>query len=195
MAKIDLKDTRNIGIMAHIDAGKTTTTERILYYTGKTHKIGEVHDGAATMDWMVQEQERGVTITAAATTCFWKKDGETYIGTLNDLPLDASGCRFCGACIEVCPTGALQDREGTFRKDLVKEEALIPCCTEKKSLFGFSIYSISVRSVTASIKASGSRITAYSLLSSVTSISGYISSNFLRLPVYFTMTSHVSVSS
>ena len=72
MAKIDLKDTRNIGIMAHIDAGKTTTTERILYYTGKTHKIGEVHDGAATMDWMVQEQERGVTITAAATTCFWK---------------------------------------------------------------------------------------------------------------------------
>ncbi len=75
MAKIDLKDTRNIGIMAHIDAGKTTTTERILYYTGKTHKIGEVHDGAATMDWMVQEQERGVTITAAATTCFWKYPG------------------------------------------------------------------------------------------------------------------------
>jgi len=67
MAKIELKDTRNIGIMAHIDAGKTTTTERILYYTGKTHKIGEVHDGAATMDWMVQEQERGVTITAPAT--------------------------------------------------------------------------------------------------------------------------------
>lgn len=67
-----LKDTRNIGIMAHIDAGKTTTTERILYYTGKSHKIGEVHDGAATMDWMVQEQERGVTITSAATTCFWK---------------------------------------------------------------------------------------------------------------------------
>ena len=74
MAKIkyDLKDLRNIGIMAHIDAGKTTTTERILYYTGKTHKIGEVHDGAATMDWMGQEQERGVTITSAATTCFWK---------------------------------------------------------------------------------------------------------------------------
>ena len=74
MAKIkyDLKDLRNIGIMAHIDAGKTTTTERILYYSGKTHKIGEVHDGAATMDWMVQEQERGVTITSAATTCFWK---------------------------------------------------------------------------------------------------------------------------
>ncbi|MEE8680763.1 MAG: elongation factor G [Olsenella sp.] len=70
--KYDLHSLRNIGIMAHIDAGKTTTTERILYYTGKTHKIGEVHDGAATMDWMVQEQERGVTITSAATTCFWK---------------------------------------------------------------------------------------------------------------------------
>ena len=69
MAKAnDLKLTRNFGIMAHIDAGKTTTTERILYYTGKTHKIGEVHDGAATMDWMVQEQERGVTITASAKT-------------------------------------------------------------------------------------------------------------------------------
>ena len=63
---------RNIGIMAHIDAGKTTTTERILYYTGVSHKIGEVHDGAATMDWMEQEQERGITITSAATTCFWQ---------------------------------------------------------------------------------------------------------------------------
>src|SRR5574343_953189 len=67
----DLKFTRNIGIAAHIDAGKTTTTERILYYTGKSHKIGEVHDGAATMDWMAQEQERGITITSAATTCTW----------------------------------------------------------------------------------------------------------------------------
>ena len=91
MAKIDLRDTRNIGIMAHIDAGKTTTTERILYYTGKTHKIGEVHDGAATMDWMVQEQERGVTITAAATTCFWKypggkSDGKEYRFQIIDTP-------------------------------------------------------------------------------------------------------------
>jgi elongation factor G len=73
-----LQQYRNIGIMAHIDAGKTTTTERILYYTGKSHKIGEVHDGAATMDWMEQEQERGITITSAATTCFWRRHGENH---------------------------------------------------------------------------------------------------------------------
>ena len=73
-----LKYTRNIGIMAHIDAGKTTTSERILFYTGLTHKIGEVHDGAATMDWMAQEQERGITITSAATTAFWNYNNEKY---------------------------------------------------------------------------------------------------------------------
>ena len=67
-----LENTRNFGIMAHIDAGKTTTTERILFYTGRNYKIGETHDGSATMDWMAQEQERGITITSAATTCFWK---------------------------------------------------------------------------------------------------------------------------
>ncbi|MCQ2151205.1 MAG: elongation factor G [Bacteroidales bacterium] len=86
MAKRDLRYTRNIGIMAHIDAGKTTTSERILYYTGKTHKIGEVHEGAATMDWMVQEQERGITITSAATTAFWHYAGETYQINLIDTP-------------------------------------------------------------------------------------------------------------
>ena len=76
-----LNDYRNIGIMAHIDAGKTTTTERILYYTGKSYKIGEVHDGAATMDWMEQEQERGITITSAATTCF----GLEWTSNLNHI--------------------------------------------------------------------------------------------------------------
>ena len=86
MAKRDLNFTRNIGIMAHIDAGKTTTSERILYYTGKTHKIGEVHEGAATMDWMVQEQERGITITSAATTAFWHYNGQTYQINLIDTP-------------------------------------------------------------------------------------------------------------
>ncbi|PLW97055.1 MAG: elongation factor G [Marinilabiliales bacterium] len=81
-----LSHTRNIGIMAHIDAGKTTTTERILYYTGINHRIGEVHDGAATMDWMVQEQERGITITSAATTVFWKKDNQQYKINIIDTP-------------------------------------------------------------------------------------------------------------
>ena len=82
----DLKFTRNIGIMAHIDAGKTTTSERILYYTGKTHKLGEVHEGGATMDWMVQEQERGITITSAATTAFWNYNGNQYQINLIDTP-------------------------------------------------------------------------------------------------------------
>ena len=86
MANRDLTFTRNIGIMAHIDAGKTTTSERILYYTGKTHKIGEVHEGAATMDWMVQEQERGITITSAATTAFWHYAGKVYQINLIDTP-------------------------------------------------------------------------------------------------------------
>ena len=81
-----LKHTRNIGIMAHIDAGKTTTSERILFYTGLTHKIGEVHDGAATMDWMEQEQERGITITSAATTTFWNYDNQKYKINLIDTP-------------------------------------------------------------------------------------------------------------
>ena len=86
MAKADLKYTRNIGIMAHIDAGKTTTSERILFYTGLTHKVGEVHDGAATMDWMEQEQERGITITSAATTTFWKYNDNRYKINLIDTP-------------------------------------------------------------------------------------------------------------
>lgn len=86
MAKGDLNYTRNIGIMAHIDAGKTTTSERILYYTGLTHKIGEVHDGAATMDWMEQEQERGITITSAATTTFWDYQGDKFKINLIDTP-------------------------------------------------------------------------------------------------------------
>ena len=86
MANRDLHLTRNIGIMAHIDAGKTTTSERILFYTGKTHKIGEVHDGAATMDWMAQEQERGITITSAATTCTWNYLGKSFKINLIDTP-------------------------------------------------------------------------------------------------------------
>src|SRR5678815_2029521 len=88
-----LQRYRNIGIMAHIDAGKTTTTERILYYTGKNYKIGEVHEGAATMDWMEQEQERGITITSAATTCFWKREGKLFRINIIDTPVSYTHLR------------------------------------------------------------------------------------------------------
>src|SRR5690554_1549347 len=86
MAKQDLKNTRNIGIMAHIDAGKTTVSERILFYTGLTHRLGETHEGSATMDWMEQEQERGITITSAATTTFWKYDDKEFKINIIDTP-------------------------------------------------------------------------------------------------------------
>ena len=85
--KYSLEQTRNIGIMAHIDAGKTTTTERILFYTGVNYKIGETHEGTATMDWMAQEQERGITITSAATTCFWRNNRLNIIDTPGHVDL------------------------------------------------------------------------------------------------------------
>ena len=121
MAKQDLHLTRNIGIMAHIDAGKTTTSERILYYTGKTHKLGEVHDGAATMDWMAQEQERGITITSAATTCYWRYNDKQYKINLIDTPghvdftaeVERSLRVLDGAVATYCAVGGVQPQSET----------------------------------------------------------------------------------
>ena len=129
--KVSLENTRNIGIMAHIDAGKTTTTERILYYTGINHKIGEVHDGGATMDWMVQEQERGITITSAATTCYWshsetQKDPVAFKKNRHriniiDTPghvdftveVERSMRVLDGACMVYCAVGGVQPQSET----------------------------------------------------------------------------------
>src|SRR5574344_1025036 len=113
----DLEHTRNIGIMAHIDAGKTTTTERILYFTGKIHKIGEVHDGAATMDYMVQEQERGITITSAATTCFWKGNLINIIDTPGHVDFSVDVERSLrvldGAVTVFCAKGGVEPQSET----------------------------------------------------------------------------------
>jgi elongation factor G len=117
--KTPIERYRNIGISAHIDAGKTTTTERILFYTGVNHKIGEVHDGAATMDWMEQEQERGITITSAATTCFWKGMDMSYPEhrfNIIDTPghvdftieVERSMRVLDGACMVYCAVGGVQ---------------------------------------------------------------------------------------
>src|SRR5688572_25981838 len=116
-----LQKLRNIGIMAHIDAGKTTTTERILYYTGKIHKIGEVHEGAATMDWMEQEQERGITITSAATTAFWTRLGEEHRINILDTPghvdftieVERSLRVLDGACAVFCAVGGVEPQSET----------------------------------------------------------------------------------
>ena len=117
MAKHDLKLNRNIGIMAHIDAGKTTTTERILFYTGKTHKIGETHEGSATMDWMEQEQERGITITSAATTCFWKGNRINIIDTPGHVDFTVEVERSLrvldGAVTVLCAKGGVEPQSET----------------------------------------------------------------------------------
>ncbi len=117
MQKIKLENYRNIGIMAHIDAGKTTTTERILFYTGKNYKIGEVHEGAATMDWMVQEQERGITITSAATTCFWKNHRINIIDTPGHVDFTVEVERSLrvldGAVTVLCAKGGVEPQSET----------------------------------------------------------------------------------
>ncbi len=112
-----LERTRNIGIMAHIDAGKTTTTERILYYTGISHKIGEVHEGTATMDWMEQEQERGITITSAATTCFWREHRINIIDTPGHvdftIEVERSLRVLDGAIAVFCAVGGVEPQSET----------------------------------------------------------------------------------
>jgi elongation factor G len=114
---VALEKTRNIGIMAHIDAGKTTTTERILYYTGINYKLGEVHEGTATMDWMEQEQERGITITSAATTCFWKNYRINIIDTPGHVDFTAEVERSLrvldGAVAVFCAVGGVEPQSET----------------------------------------------------------------------------------
>src|SRR5215510_11812599 len=114
---VPLERTRNIGIMAHIDAGKTTTTERILYYTGVSYKIGEVHEGAATMDWMEQEQERGITITSAATTCFWRNNRVNIIDTPGHvdftIEVERSLRVLDGAVAVFCAVGGVEPQSET----------------------------------------------------------------------------------
>ena len=117
MSSEALRKTRNIGIMAHIDAGKTTTTERILFYTGRTHKMGEVHDGAATMDWMAQEQERGITITSAATRCAWNDHVVNIIDTPGHVDFTAEVERSLrvldGAVAVFCAVGGVEPQSET----------------------------------------------------------------------------------
>ncbi len=146
----DLNFTRNIGIMAHIDAGKTTTSERILFYTGKTHKIGEVHDGAATMDWMVQEQERGITITSAATTTFWEYRDHTYKINLIDTPghvdftveVERSLRVLDGAVAVFCAVGGVEPQSETVWRQA--DKYLVPrmAFVNKMDRAGADFYSV-----------------------------------------------------
>ncbi len=150
MAKHDLKLNRNIGIMAHIDAGKTTTSERILFYTGLTHKIGEVHDGAATMDWMEQEQERGITITSAATTTFWNYAGNKYKINLIDTPghvdftveVERSLRILDGAVMALCAVGGVQPQSETVWRQADKYNVPRLCYVNKMDRSGANFFDV-----------------------------------------------------
>ena len=150
MAKHDLKLNRNIGIMAHIDAGKTTTSERILFYTGLTHKIGEVHDGAATMDWMEQEQERGITITSAATTTFWSYKGDKYKINLIDTPghvdftveVERSLRILDGAVAAFCAVGGVQPQSETVWRQADKYNVPRLCYVNKMDRSGANFFDV-----------------------------------------------------
>ncbi|MEE0911594.1 MAG: elongation factor G [Paludibacteraceae bacterium] len=150
MAKADLKYTRNIGIMAHIDAGKTTTSERILFYTGLTHKIGEVHDGAATMDWMEQEQERGITITSAATTTFWNYADKKYKINLIDTPghvdftveVERSLRILDGAVAAFCAVGGVEPQSETVWRQADKYNVPRICYVNKMDRSGANFFDV-----------------------------------------------------
>ena len=132
MKEISLDRVRNIGILAHIDAGKTTTTERILYYTGRVHRMGEVHEGAATMDWMQQEKERGITITSAATTTFWDDHRINIIDTPGHIDFTAEVERSLrvldGAVVVFCAVGGVEPQSETVWRQADKYKIpVLPC--------------------------------------------------------------------
>ena len=141
-----LENTRNIGIMAHIDAGKTTTTERILFYTGKTHKIGETHDGTATMDWMEQEQERGITITSAATTCFWKGNRINIIDTPGHVDFTVEVERSLrvldGAVTVLCAKGGVEPQSETVWRQADKYRVPRMAYINKMDITGADFYRV-----------------------------------------------------
>ena len=144
--QIPLEDTRNIGIMAHIDAGKTTTTERILYYTGKTHKIGETHDGSAVMDFMAQEQERGITITSAATTCFWKNHRINIIDTPGHVDFTAEVERSLrvldGSVTVLCAKGGVEPQSETVWRQADKYHVPRMIYVNKMDIMGADFYHV-----------------------------------------------------
>ena len=144
--QVSLEKTRNIGIMAHIDAGKTTTTERILYYTGINHKIGEVHDGAATMDWMVQEQERGITITSAATTCFWKEHRINIIDTPGHVDFTAEVERSLrvldGSVTVLSAKGGVEPQSETVWRQADKYQVPRMIYVNKMDIMGADFYNV-----------------------------------------------------
>ena len=144
--QVSLEMTRNIGIMAHIDAGKTTTTERILFYTGKTHKIGETHDGAATMDWMEQEQERGITITSAATTCFWKDHRVNIIDTPGHVDFTVEVERSLrvldGSVTVLCAKGGVEPQSETVWRQADKYKVPRMVYVNKMDIIGADFYRV-----------------------------------------------------
>ncbi len=144
--KVSLEMTRNIGIMAHIDAGKTTTTERILFYTGKTHKIGETHDGDATMDWMAQEQERGISITSAATTCFWKDHRINIIDTPGHVDFTVEVQRSLrvldGSVTVLCAKGGVEPQSETVWRQADEYRVPRMIYVNKMDIMGADFYNV-----------------------------------------------------